>query len=229
MARFFIDRPIFAWVIAIVIMLAGALSIQQLPVSQYPSIAPPAIVINAKYPAQPHAAQPEPLLQLARCELAFGDHRRQRAPQRFASIKRHQGLRTVVVLGDCSVGRGATGEAPDQAVVDVEQVHRQGQQPLGRARGRQRVEPGQRAAAGVEPVDHRGQAGVGVTGQVGVGADQHRTGLPREPAREAQDLGHAIALEPGFVDAAQPRSAAARQQAQGQGAGGQGRHLTCRA
>ncbi|MBL8465642.1 MAG: efflux RND transporter permease subunit, partial [Thauera sp.] len=42
MARFFIDRPIFAWVIAIVIMLAGALSIQQLPVSQYPSIAPPA-------------------------------------------------------------------------------------------------------------------------------------------------------------------------------------------
>ena len=43
MARFFIDRPIFAWVIAIVIMLAGALSIQQLPVSQYPSIAPPAI------------------------------------------------------------------------------------------------------------------------------------------------------------------------------------------
>ncbi|HQZ03214.1 MAG TPA: efflux RND transporter permease subunit [Thauera sp.] len=50
MARFFIDRPIFAWVIAIVIMLGGALSIQQLPVSQYPSIAPPAIVVNARYP-----------------------------------------------------------------------------------------------------------------------------------------------------------------------------------
>ena len=50
MARFFIDRPIFAWVIAIVIMLAGALSILQLPVSQYPSIAPPAVVINASYP-----------------------------------------------------------------------------------------------------------------------------------------------------------------------------------
>jgi multidrug efflux pump len=50
MARFFIDRPIFAWVIAIVIMLAGALSILKLPVSQYPSIAPPAVVINARYP-----------------------------------------------------------------------------------------------------------------------------------------------------------------------------------
>ena len=50
MARFFIDRPIFAWVIAIVIMVAGVLSILGLPVSQYPSIAPPAITINANYP-----------------------------------------------------------------------------------------------------------------------------------------------------------------------------------
>ncbi|MBK1719760.1 efflux RND transporter permease subunit [Thiocystis violacea] len=50
MARFFIDRPVFAWVIAIVIMLAGILSIRALPVSQYPSIAPPAIAITATYP-----------------------------------------------------------------------------------------------------------------------------------------------------------------------------------
>jgi multidrug efflux pump subunit AcrB len=50
MARFFIDRPIFAWVIAIVIMLAGGLSILALPVSQYPAIAPPTIAINATYP-----------------------------------------------------------------------------------------------------------------------------------------------------------------------------------
>ncbi|MDP1925660.1 MAG: efflux RND transporter permease subunit, partial [Thiobacillus sp.] len=50
MANFFIDRPIFAWVIAIVIMLAGALSILGLPISQYPAIAPPAIAINASYP-----------------------------------------------------------------------------------------------------------------------------------------------------------------------------------
>jgi multidrug efflux pump len=50
MARFFIDRPIFAWVIAIVIMLAGALSITSLPVSQYPTIALPSVVISATYP-----------------------------------------------------------------------------------------------------------------------------------------------------------------------------------
>ncbi|OJW58718.1 MAG: multidrug efflux RND transporter permease [Thiobacillus sp. 65-1059] len=50
MARFFIDRPIFAWVIAIVIMLAGGLSILTLPVSQYPAIAPPTVAINAFYP-----------------------------------------------------------------------------------------------------------------------------------------------------------------------------------
>ena len=50
MARFFIDRPIFAWVIAIFIMLAGALSILLLPVSQYPTIAPPSVTINATYP-----------------------------------------------------------------------------------------------------------------------------------------------------------------------------------
>ena len=50
MARFFIDRPIFAWVIAIVIMLAGALSIMRLPISQYPEIAPPSVQITSKYP-----------------------------------------------------------------------------------------------------------------------------------------------------------------------------------
>jgi len=50
MVQFFIDRPIFAWVIAIIMMLAGALAIYTLPVSQYPPIAPPAITIDATYP-----------------------------------------------------------------------------------------------------------------------------------------------------------------------------------
>jgi len=50
MARFFIDRPIFAWVIAIVVMLAGVLSIAQLPISRYPTIAPPSVSVNAFYP-----------------------------------------------------------------------------------------------------------------------------------------------------------------------------------
>jgi len=50
MPRFFIDRPIFAWVIAIMVMLAGLLAVKKLPVSQYPPIAPPQIAINAVYP-----------------------------------------------------------------------------------------------------------------------------------------------------------------------------------
>ncbi|AWH22780.1 multidrug efflux RND transporter permease subunit SmeE [Stenotrophomonas sp. ZAC14D2_NAIMI4_6] len=50
MARFFIDRPIFAWVIAIIIMLAGALAVMKLPVSMYPEVAPPAVEISATYP-----------------------------------------------------------------------------------------------------------------------------------------------------------------------------------
>jgi multidrug efflux pump len=50
MPRFFINRPIFAWVIAIMVMLAGLLAIKTLPVSQYPAIAPPQIAINATYP-----------------------------------------------------------------------------------------------------------------------------------------------------------------------------------
>ena len=50
MARFFIDRPIFAWVIAIIVMLAGGLAIFTLPISQYPTIAPPTVEIRATYP-----------------------------------------------------------------------------------------------------------------------------------------------------------------------------------
>ena len=50
LSRFFVDRPIFAWVVAIVIMLAGLLSIFNLPVSQYPRIAPPQVTVSATYP-----------------------------------------------------------------------------------------------------------------------------------------------------------------------------------
>ncbi|WP_431479046.1 efflux RND transporter permease subunit [Massilia eburnea] len=50
MAKFFIDRPVFAWVIALFILLGGALAITMLPVAQYPTIAPPSIVVSAVYP-----------------------------------------------------------------------------------------------------------------------------------------------------------------------------------
>jgi multidrug efflux pump len=50
MAKFFIDRPIFAWVIALFIIVLGGVSITQLPISQYPPVAPPAIIVSASYP-----------------------------------------------------------------------------------------------------------------------------------------------------------------------------------
>ena len=50
MATFFIDRPIFAWVIALFVIVLGSVSMTQLPISQYPPVAPPAIVISAAYP-----------------------------------------------------------------------------------------------------------------------------------------------------------------------------------
>ena len=59
MPRFFIDRPIFAWVVAIFIMIGGALAIPMLPIAQYPSVAPPSVQITATYPG----AAPEDLYQ----------------------------------------------------------------------------------------------------------------------------------------------------------------------
>src|SRR4030066_191673 len=50
LSRFFLNRPVFAWVIAIILMVAGALAIYKLPISQYPPIAPPSIAITAFYP-----------------------------------------------------------------------------------------------------------------------------------------------------------------------------------
>jgi multidrug efflux pump len=50
MSRFFIDRPVFAWVIALFILVMGAVAITQLPVAQYPPVAPPSIVITTAYP-----------------------------------------------------------------------------------------------------------------------------------------------------------------------------------
>ena len=50
MARFFIDRPVFAWVLAIFIILAGVLAIPRLAVERYPAVAPPSVSIYASYP-----------------------------------------------------------------------------------------------------------------------------------------------------------------------------------
>jgi len=50
MARFFIDRPIFAWVIALFILVMGSVSVKLLPVAQYPTVAPPSITVSTFYP-----------------------------------------------------------------------------------------------------------------------------------------------------------------------------------
>jgi hypothetical protein len=50
MSKFFIDRPVFAWVVALFIVLGGLLSLPQLPISQYPDVAPPSVTVSAMYP-----------------------------------------------------------------------------------------------------------------------------------------------------------------------------------
>ncbi len=64
MSRFFIDRPIFAWVIALILMLVGAMSITRLPITPYPQIAPPTIAINANYPGASAQAVEESVTQI---------------------------------------------------------------------------------------------------------------------------------------------------------------------
>ncbi|EQB14954.1 efflux RND transporter permease subunit [Sphingobium lactosutens] len=69
MSRFFIDRPIFAWVIAIVIMLAGVLAIRALPINQYPNIAPPAIQISGTYPGASAQTVQDTVVQVVEQQL----------------------------------------------------------------------------------------------------------------------------------------------------------------
>ncbi|QYJ78746.1 efflux RND transporter permease subunit [Shewanella acanthi] len=76
MARFFIDRPIFAWVIALIIMLAGVLSIRTLPVSQYPMIAPPTVVISANYPGASAKIVEDSVTQVIEQRMKGIDHLR---------------------------------------------------------------------------------------------------------------------------------------------------------
>jgi multidrug efflux pump len=72
--NFFIDRPIFAWVIAIVIMLAGSLAIVTLPIAQYPSIAPPAISISVVYPGASAETVQNTVTQVIEQQMSGLDH-----------------------------------------------------------------------------------------------------------------------------------------------------------
>jgi hydrophobe/amphiphile efflux-1 (HAE1) family protein len=74
MVNFFIDRPIFAWVLAIIVMLAGALAIETLPVAQYPAIAPPAISISVTYPGASADIVQSSVTQVIEQQLSGIDH-----------------------------------------------------------------------------------------------------------------------------------------------------------
>ena len=74
LARFFIDRPIFAWVIAIVIVLAGALVLKKLPVAAYPSVAAPAIAFNITYPGASARVVEETVTALIEQEMNGIEH-----------------------------------------------------------------------------------------------------------------------------------------------------------
>lgn len=74
MPQFFIDRPVFAWVVALFILLAGALAIPQLPVAQYPNVAPPQVEIYAVYPGASAATMDESVVSLIEQELNGADN-----------------------------------------------------------------------------------------------------------------------------------------------------------
>jgi len=74
MSRFFIDRPVFAWVLAIMMMLAGAVAVVTLPVAQYPSIAPPAVSITVTYPGASAETVQSTVVQPIEQQLSGLDH-----------------------------------------------------------------------------------------------------------------------------------------------------------
>ncbi|MDB5796020.1 MAG: efflux transporter permease subunit [Noviherbaspirillum sp.] len=108
MAKFFIDRPVFAWVLALFILLAGALSIRSLPVSQYPTIAPPAVVINAMYPGATAQTIDESIISLIEQEMNGAE-----GLQYIESQSQANGQAQVTVTF-------APGTNPDLAAVDVQ-------------------------------------------------------------------------------------------------------------
>src|SRR3984957_16749581 len=73
-SKFFIERPIFAWVIAIVLMMAGAIAVVTLPVAQYPNIAPPAVEITVTYPGASADTVQSTVVQVIEQQLSGIDH-----------------------------------------------------------------------------------------------------------------------------------------------------------
>ncbi|MHA6195079.1 multidrug efflux RND transporter permease subunit [Pseudomonas wadenswilerensis] len=74
MPQFFIERPIFAWVVALFILLAGALALPKLPVAQYPNVAPPQVEVYATYPGASAQTMDDSVVSLIEQELNGADH-----------------------------------------------------------------------------------------------------------------------------------------------------------
>ena len=108
MSNFFIERPIFAWVIALVIMLAGVLSIKSLPVSQYPAIAPPTIAISVTYPGASAQTVQDTVVQVIEQQLNGLDNLRY-----ISSESNSDGSMTITVTFE-------QGTNPDIAQVQVQ-------------------------------------------------------------------------------------------------------------
>ena len=108
MPHFFIDRPIFAWVLAIVVMLAGALSLFSLPISQYPNIAAPAIMISANYPGASAETVQDTVVQVIEQQLSGLDGYRY-----MSSASNNDGSAEIIVTFE-------QGTDPDIAQVQVQ-------------------------------------------------------------------------------------------------------------
>lgn len=108
LSRFFIDRPIFAWVIAVIMMLAGILAIQTLPVAQFPTIAPPSVTISAVYPGADAETLERTTTQIIEQQLKGLDHLRY-----FSSNSSSTGRVTITLTFE-------QGTDPDIAQVQVQ-------------------------------------------------------------------------------------------------------------
>ncbi|HHG0704206.1 TPA: efflux RND transporter permease subunit [Klebsiella pneumoniae] len=108
MSRFFIERPIFAWVIAIIIMIAGVLAIKNLPINQYPNIAPPAISVSVTYPGASADTTQKTVVQVIEQELSGIDNLRY-----IESQSNSDGSATIIVTFE-------QGTNPDIAQVQVQ-------------------------------------------------------------------------------------------------------------
>ncbi|MEJ8849493.1 efflux RND transporter permease subunit [Variovorax rhizosphaerae] len=108
MAKFFIERPIFAWVIALFIIVMGSVAITQLPISQYPPVAPPAIVVSAAYPGASAQTLEDSVLSVIEREMNGSP-----GLIYMESVAQADGTGTITISFQ-------TGTNPDLAQVDVQ-------------------------------------------------------------------------------------------------------------